>query len=217
MEAQRSLRSGPGRGWSPGRARIPRSCRAARLHLAVAMAALAPCVNAPNLPAQQQDFGDSWITHPEFEIGEGAAGTGPAAFGIVSAVRVLGDGDRILVAEAGSLRATIWTPDGSLIREVGRPGEGPGEFAGGFDIQVHREGFLTIDDRGQRFTSFANDGTFIETIPFPPRSLTSGGRGVRPVALVDDGSVFASPMVSPLDLIGGAGAFNRRRSTGTTT
>ena len=160
METQRSLRSGPGRGW------IPRSCRAARLPLTVAVATWALCVNALNLPAQQQDFGDSWITHPEFEIGEGAAGTGPAAFGKISVVRVLEEGHRILVAEAASSRVTIWTPDGSLIREVGRPGEGPGEFVGMFNVQVHREGFFTIDDRGQRFTSFANDGTFIETIPF---------------------------------------------------
>lgn len=104
------------------------------------MATLAPCVAAPGLAAQQHGFGHPWTTRPEFEIGEGAAGSGPAAFGLISAVRVLGNGDRILVVEAASARATIWTPEGSLIGEVGGPGEGPGEFAGMFGVQVLRSG-----------------------------------------------------------------------------
>ena len=146
------------------------------------------------------DFGAPWTTEPEFEFGEGVGGSAEASFGLISAVRVLGDGDRILVVEAVSLRATIWTPDGSLLSDVGKPGEGPGEFAGQFGVQLHREGFTAIDYGGQRFTSFSSDGTFIESIPFPHSPL--GGAELRHRALLEDGSVLAMPGFSPLEMRG---------------
>ena len=83
---------------------------------------------------------------------------------------------------------------------MGRAGEGPGEFAGQFRVQLHREGFTAIDDRGQRFTSFSSDGTFIESIPFPRSPL--GGARLRHRALLEDGSVLAIPGFSPLDMWG---------------
>ena len=159
---------------------------------------LATCERQP--AASVSDFGAPWTTEPEFEFGEGIGGGPDASFGLISAVRVLGDGDRILVVEAASVRATIWTPDGSLVRDVGRPGEGPGEFVGSFGVQVHREGFFAIDDRGQRFTSFSDDGAFVETIPFPRSPL--GGARLNYTALLEDGSVFAIPKFSPLEMWG---------------
>jgi len=97
------------------------------------------CGEEPAVPVT--GFVAPWTTEPEFEFGESLRGGSGTGFGLVSAVRVLGDGDLILVAEGASQRATLWTPDGSLVREVGRPGEGPGELAGRFRVQVHREGF----------------------------------------------------------------------------
>ena len=164
--------------------------------LAVAMI-VQGCGEEPAVPVT--NFGAPWTTEPEFEFGDSGGGSG-AGFGFISAVRVLGDGDRILVAEAASRRATLWTPDGSLIREVGGPGEGPGEFAGQFVVQVRREGFLAIDDLGRRFTSFSDGGTFVETIPFPPNP--PGGPALGYAALLDDGSVFATPKFSALDMLG---------------
>lgn len=164
----------------------------------LAAVALQSCREEPAAPVT--DFGAPWTTEPEFEFGESVGGSGEASFGLISAVRVLGDRDRILVVEAASLRATIWTPDGSLLRDVGRPGEGPGEFVGQFGVQVHREGFTAIDNGGQRFTSFTGDGTFIESIPFPRSPLGGAGLGYR--ALLEDGSLFAIPKFSPLDMWG---------------
>lgn len=97
-----------------GRARLA-SC------LLLAVLSLATCEQQP--PASTTDFGVPWTTEPEFEIGESVGGRSEASFGLVSAVRVLGGGDRILVVEAASMRATIRTPDGSLLRDVGRPGD----------------------------------------------------------------------------------------------
>ena len=62
---------------------------------------------------------------------------------------------------------------------------------GRFGVQVHRKGFFAIDHLGRRFASFSNDGTLIETMPFPRNPL--GGPGFRYTALLADGSVLAVP------------------------
>jgi len=170
------------------------------LHRISVAGALALCANAPALVAQQANLGDVWITHPDFEIGEGATGTGPAAFGIISEVRIVGD-SLLLVAEPMDSRVTIWTPGGTLVAQVGGPGEGPGEFSHtiSMSVDVHRDGFRVRD--AVRFTSFSNAGELLGTTPFPPRSLSFRGYGLRPQALLEDGSVLAVPGVSPAALM----------------
>ena len=171
----------------------------ARRPKSLPLAALALCLGASHLAARQQDIGDTWITHPEFEIGEGATGAGPAAFGRIGSIRVIGD-TLVLVADPLDFRTTIWTPEGRLVAQVGGPGEGPGEFSGSFSPQVHRDGFHVIDAR--RFTSFSNAGELLGTTPFPPPSLDYHGYGLGPRALLEDGSVLAIPRVSPVSLMG---------------
>lgn len=163
-------------------------------------AALPLCVNFPGLTAaQEQDFGDPWLTRPEFEIGEGATDTGPAAFGLIRTVRVVGDG-LVLVAEPADRRVTIWTPDGGLVAQVGGAGEGPGEFSGGMFLHVRRDGFHVSDSR--RFSSFSSTGELLGTTPFPPPSLSFRGFSLGPEALLDDGSVLAIPRVPSAALRG---------------
>ena len=72
------------------------------------------------------------------------------------------------------------------------------KFASGFSVLVREDGFHTADNR--RFTSFANDGSFIETFRFPPRGLTGVGLLYR--TLLEDGSVLAEGNASPLDFRG---------------
>lgn len=146
------------------------------------------------------DFGDPWLTEPEFEIGEGIGGGEEASFGPISSVRVLEDGERVLVVEGIGPRVTIWTHGGSLVREVGRRGEGPGEFSGAVFAEVHRDGFRIRDV--QRYSSFSTDGTLTGTAAFPPRSLSFRGFPLTPQALLHDGSILARPRVPPAVLIG---------------
>ena len=159
-----------------------------------------PGQGAPN---STDNFGDLWLTELEFQIGDGIDGNGEASFGLISSVRVLENGERILVVEAASLRITIWTPEGLLVREVGGPGQGPGEFSGPLFVEVHRAGFRTRD--AQRYSSFSNDGTLIETVPYPPRELSFRGFPLWPEALLDDGSFFATPRVPAAVLTGFGG------------
>lgn len=140
-----------------------------------------------------QDPGAVWLTEAEHEFGEGVTGGGAASFGLISAVRALEGGERILVVEPAHLRITIWRTDGSLVREVGGPGEGPGEFRGPLFVEVHRSGFRTRD--AQRYSSFANDGELIASTPFPPRGLRFDGQRLRPQPLLADGSFLAAPIV----------------------
>ena len=162
-------------------------------------AALAQGANAASLAAQQPNVDDTWITHPEFEIGAGATGTGPAAFGIISTVRTIGD-SLLLVAEPLDFRITIWTPGGRLVAQVGGPGEGPGEFSWTMSIGVGGEEFHVID--AVRFTSFSNAGELLGTTPFPPPSLSFRGFPMEPRALLEDGSVLAIPEVPPAAMRG---------------
>ena len=148
----------------------------------------------------ENDFGEPWLTEPEFEIGNGTGGSADADFSLISSVRVLGDGNRILVVEATTSRVTIWTPDGSLVREVGGPGDGPGEFAGAILAEVHRNGFSIRDF--QRYSSFSNDGTLTGTTPYPPRRLSFRGFPLGAQALLHDGSFLAIPRVPPAVLTG---------------
>ncbi|MDE2975167.1 MAG: hypothetical protein OXU64_10710 [Gemmatimonadota bacterium] len=161
------------------------------LHRISVAGALALCANAPALAGQQANRGDVWISHPDFEIGEGATGTGLAAFGTMTTVRSIGD-SLLLVTEPWDSRVTIWTPGGTLVARVGGPGEGPGEFSHVImSVGVHRDGFSVRDD--VRFTSFSNAGELLGTTPFPPPPSSFRGYGLRPRALLEDGSVLAVP------------------------
>ena len=149
------------------------------------------------------DFGDPWLTEAEFEFGEAAAGGGEAAFGQIGAVRVLENGERVLVVEPSALRVTIWTPDGTLVREVGGGGEGPGQFSGPLFVEVHRDGFRARDSR--RYTSFASDGTLLDTVPFPPATLHHNGFRLGTHALLGDGSFLAVPQIPATAVVGFGG------------
>ena len=158
---------------------------------------------SPGSADSPDDFGDPWLTEPEFAIGEGIGGSEEASFSLISSVRVLEDGERVLVVEAASLRVTIWTPEGSLVREVGGPGQGPGEFSGPLFVETHSDGFRTRD--AQRYTSFSNDGSLVETVPYPPRDVNFRGFPLWPEALLRDGSFLATPRVPPAILAGFGG------------
>lgn len=148
------------------------------------------------------DLGDAWLTEAESEFGESFGGDGDASFSAISSVRILGHGERVLVVEAAALRITIWTAEGSLLREVGRPGQGPGEFTGALFVEVHSNGFQTRDS--QRYSTFSKEGALIETVPYPPPRLSFRGFPLRPRALLQDGSFLAMPQV-PAAALGGFG------------
>ena len=172
-----------------------------RRSLSLALLLSAGC-GSDSIPVMD-DFGDPWTTEAEFELGSRIEGSADVSFSLISDIRILPDGGRILVAEAAVGRATIWTPSGSLIREVGGIGEGPGQFSGQFLVQVVPDGFLARD--AARFTSFTADGAFVETFRFPPPSLSFHGFRLRQQAMLRDGSFLAVPVVPAPVMMGAMG------------
>ncbi len=80
----------------------------------------------------------------------------------------------LLVADAmGPLR--LFDPNGTLLRELGRKGKGPGEYGFVIDAQVTSNGMVTwFDNMQMRFTSVRLDGRAgpIRRL-MPPRTMTN--------------------------------------------
>jgi hypothetical protein len=76
------------------------------------------------------------------------------------------DGTIYLVDERRRL-VQVYTGDGRFVREIGRTGQGPGEYQDarvllGSDQRIH-----VLDPRSARHTTLSPDGTFIESVPLP--------------------------------------------------
>ena len=66
--------------------------------------------------------------------------------------------------------------DGSLVRRIGRPGEGPGELATPGALEVREDGQLwVVNSHSYRFTVFDTAGAFIRRVPRADRATPSQG------------------------------------------
>ena len=74
----------------------------------------------------------TWTTELEYRFGD--AFEGDAIFHFIRSVRVDGEGERVFTVETALSRVSVWTPEGELLVEVGRPGAGPGDFAWADDL-----------------------------------------------------------------------------------
>lgn len=135
---------------------------------------------------------ETWVTEPDFEIGN--AFGGPAAFAQVSDVRVTRDGERVFVLEPYLARISVWTPGGDLVLDIEKPGEGPGEFQTPRRVDPGHDGFSVQDTR--RFTFFAQDGTVLRTVPNPPPVLSFQGFRLQPHLVTESGGYLAVPSIA---------------------
>lgn len=63
----------------------------------------------------------------------------------------------------GNARVHVFTPDGTLLRSWGEPGEGPGEFRRPHGIQVMPDGRVLVADReSDRIQVFDTEGGYVE-------------------------------------------------------
>ena len=146
-----------------------------------AAAATAACGDPPPVPAGPE--GD-WLSEPEYRFGD--AWEGPAAFGLIPYLRVTADGRRVFVLEPNESRVSVWTPDGLLLLDLGRSGEGPGDFAFPYRIHLDDSWFYVRDQ--VRFTYFSYGGRMLGTVPNPPTLVRYQGFRIRAEALLADGS-----------------------------
>ena len=153
--------------------------------------AILPLLAACDTSSDRPSDVSTWITETEFEIGDATAGE--AVFSRVTDVRVTPDGERVVVLEAGAARLTVWAFDGSLVVEVGQPGEGPGDLQNPNKVELHPEGLLVRDSR--RFTLFDHDGNLVRTVAPPPSTLSFRGFRLQPKALLEEDWHLAVPLI----------------------
>ena len=91
----------------------------------------------------------------------GAAVTGQdwQQFGEIAEVAFDGAGN-LYVFDRQAQRIFVVGPDGNLIRELGRPGEGPGEFSTSGAMAVFADGRVVVVDLRRGYHIFGADGEF---------------------------------------------------------
>ena len=105
--------------------------------------------------------GEEWSVEEELRIGSFAADPNEQ-FGQVGGIAVNSRGE-ILVMDRQVREVRFFSPEGTFIRAIGGPGEGPGEFgAGANDLFVNPDdSFLVPDNRNRRVHHFGPEGELL--------------------------------------------------------
>ncbi len=135
----------------------------------------------------------TWTTELEYRFGD--AMVGDAQFHVIRLVRVGRGGERVFVVETALSRVSVWTPEGTLLVDVGRPGEGPGDFAFADYVFPDDSGFLVRDLQRGRFSYFSADGALQTTTAFP-RNVSYQGFQIDGHARFPDGSFLGEPSIA---------------------
>lgn len=143
---------------------------------------------------------------------------GPGSVGRPAAVARAADGSLWVSSEESRSEISVFAPDGSYSRTIGRRGEGPGEFMAIGEIAAVGDSMLVFDSRNRRATMVNVNGEVGRSWTYPRaivrgkaagnRVITSGyGRGdslVMPLHLTslgNDGSIDfgAAPPGIPIE------------------
>jgi hypothetical protein len=88
-------------------------------------------------------------------------------FTAISAIRELADG-RVIIADSREKRIVVLSPQGQSLTEVGRTGEGPGEFALPYSLMPFRaESTIVTDVMLRRYLVIGPDLKIARTTSFP--------------------------------------------------
>lgn len=128
---------------------------------------------------------------PDVTIGTAEGDEDYALYGVRAAIRL--DDGRIAIANQGLSQIKIYDADGDHLENLGRQGEGPGDFMLLMDLwRAPGDSLVAADNRLARLTVFDADGEVGRTIPLQqseePRQLF--GRGT-----LDDGSLLVSAVI----------------------
>ncbi len=130
----------------------------------------------------------TWVSELQYQFGDRLVGE--ALFHRIRSVRVGREGKRIFVVEPGLSRVSVWTLDGQLLLDLGRAGEGPGDFSAPTHVYLGDSGFQVRDQH--RLSFFSYDGTLQTTRGFPGAVSYQGFR-INVDAQFPDGSFLGSP------------------------
>lgn len=159
----------------------------------LSLVALAACTARPSdsVVGDRPIWGDSLVLQEEMRIG-GLFGDEPYTFGYVSTLAPAPDGS-LYVGDSQVPIIRRYDSDGVYLGDVGRGGQGPGEYRGFDGLAVLSDGRLTVWDSGNaRMSFFDPTGEFQES--FPVRNGIGGWRGF---AYSPNGDLFVR--TRPLD------------------
>ncbi len=111
-----------------------------------------------------------WSLNPLVTVGSGAATGAPAAdeFGRISTVSTDRQGN-LWVADALSHDIRVFGSGGSLVRRIGREGQGPGEFLSIYSLAWVGDVALALDFGNGRIAELSETGEWLGTRPAPGR------------------------------------------------
>lgn len=159
-----------------------------RFSPAVLLLLLVSC-DAASVPEGQRSAALRLV--PELRLGDDEDGS---AFQFVRIAGVVVDGQRVYVRDEGSQFVRQFDSGGRFVRNVGRPGAGPGEFQGLFAIGTLADTLWAIDVAQRRVSMFNSDGRFIRSWPLDKLGQAGSARAdsffSMPLALTSDGEML---------------------------
>ncbi|HPF60937.1 MAG TPA: hypothetical protein PLI93_02660 [Gemmatimonadales bacterium] len=120
---------------------------------------------------------------------------------------VTDDAGNVYVMQRQPALIKVYGPDGAWKMDIGREGDGPGEFRPGM-LGLVGDTLIVQDPNNTRMTTFLTDGTFLDT--HPSQCCWSTSRGLTSF---DDGSVAI--LGPPADQESSSGAYFMTRPDGT--
>jgi hypothetical protein len=88
----------------------------------------------------------------------------------------------------------VFKPDGRFLTQLGRPGDGPGEFRAAALVAGDASDTLFIADYAGRLSVFSPELKFIRSAPFP-----SSARGLT---VLKDGTILSNAMIADRETVG---------------
>lgn len=167
------------------RAATPRASGPRNRARGVGFVLLACSLSATSVAGQIDLPGSDTPVSPDFEevfrLG-GASAAGWDAFGRVSSVDFDANG-RLAILDAQIYRVFVADTEGNLVVELGRQGEGPGEFRFPIAVGLSSEGTVVVQDIMHGvYQVFSADGEFVRQVSTGGPSFTGIMSGVQPQA-----------------------------------
>lgn len=131
-----------------------------------------------------------WTIEPEPTVAIGAGVRGPAdQFGLVIAARRLADGS-IAVLEGFTQSVRVYDVEGRHLRDIGGPGDGPGELRGAMDLEVVGDTVVVLEEDGGRTWYAASSGSVLRSEPPSVSGLCAEDYKGRADGLLSDATLM---------------------------